>query len=170
MINSSIATGTSIKIGKFLVPNVLYPRDNPELVRRVELRKLPVYHDNRGCLIELVKEVSTETMCYISKTNMGMARDENVWHRHKLQEDRFAFLSGICIFAVSDGYTTQRIYITSEDNVQLIIPATIYHAFLSCSHDFMIINHPTRLYNPHDELRIPFEKVNSEAPWIIQSI
>jgi dTDP-4-dehydrorhamnose 3,5-epimerase-like enzyme len=158
-----------MQIGKFFVSNILYPDTNPELVGGVKLKKLPVHSDSRGYLIELISEFSTETMCYISRTNLGMARDEGVWHRHRYQEDRFSFLSGACIFAISDGSTTQRLYITDRDNVQLIIPALIYHAFLSCSQGFTIINHPTKLYNSRDELRIPFSDVRSEPPWTIQS-
>ena len=159
----------NVRIGKFFIPNILYIDDNPRLIEGVELRKLPIHSDDRGYLIELVKEQSTETMCYISRTNVGMARDEKMWHRHKLQTDRFSFLAGSCIFAISDGVTTQKIYITCEDNIQLIIPPLVYHAFLSCSQGFTLINNPTKLYNPLDELRISFLDILADPPWQIQS-
>lgn len=164
-----MTAGTNFQIGKFLVKHLLYPDDKPDLIDGVELRKLSPHFDDRGSLIELVKEFSTDTMVYMSRTNLGVARDEDRWHLHYLQTDRFTYITGSCIFALSDGKVTHRIYLTSEDNVQLIIPPNVYHCFLACSQGFTLINVPTKIYNPLDELRIKFEAVEAEAPWIIQS-
>src|SRR3989344_7945368 len=82
-----------------------------DLIEGVILRKLAVHKDTTGSLVETLrsdwKDVFNSgdlafAMQYMSITPSAVARDEDMWHIHKFQKDRFICISGRIITAVYD--------------------------------------------------------------------
>ena len=72
------------------------------LIEGVILRKLTVHGDPTGSLVETLRSDWQDVfdnnklgfaMQYISTTPPGIARDEDMWHVHKFQKDRFICVS-----------------------------------------------------------------------------
>lgn len=112
-------------------------------------------------------------MQYYSVTPSGMARDENVWHYHPLQEDRFLAIQGSIVVAVADNRLDSKtrgvlnlFYMEAEKNPYLLlIPKKTLHGFMVVSKkSAILLNFPTKLYNPKEEGRIPYEKTLVKFP------
>ena len=82
-----------------------------DLIQDVIVRSLMVNEDPRGILVETLRtdwhDVYHEgrmpfAQCYYSITNPGVARDEDQWHVHQHQDDRFLCLSGQLVVAIFD--------------------------------------------------------------------
>lgn len=152
-----------------------------DIIDGVVIRKLVVHKDESGSLFETLrrdwKDVYNENdlafaMQYMSITPSGLARDEDKWHVHKFQKDRFICASGQIVAAIFDPRNGSRtkdklnLFKMSPQNEKemymLIIPENTYHGFMVISKDQgFLLNFPTQLYNPEDEGRIP----NKEFSW-----
>src|SRR3990167_7567216 len=80
-------------------------------IEGVIIRKLIMHKDPTGSLVETLRtdwqDVFNSTdlnfaMQYMSVTPPGIARDENTWHVHKHQKDRFICASGRIVTAIYD--------------------------------------------------------------------
>lgn len=149
----------------------------------IRVRKLQVNADDRGNLVETLKidwedfydpERLPFKQSYFSFTRAGVARDEDQWHIHRHQRDRFVVVSGNLVVGVHDprpeSVTTGMINLFrmgdaqgSEGQFTLMIPERVHHGFLVApGGPAILINYPTRLYDPDDEGRIPFAAVAAE--------
>ncbi len=108
-------------------------------------------------------------MQYFSVTNPGIARDEKVWHFHLNQEDRFIVAAGEVITAVADFRKDSQDYgllnlfhmRSLDDPFIVLIPKGTLHGFMVVSNEpAVLLNFPTALYNPQDELRVPYKEAN----------
>jgi len=106
-------------------------------------------------------------MQYYSITPPGLARDEGVWHYHPTQEDRFLTVQGAIITAIADsreesstkGLLNLFHMKADEDPYILLIPKRTLHGFMVISKESAILlNFPTSLYNPKEEVRIPYKQ------------
>lgn len=148
-----------------------------QLVDGVVMHPLKVNRDETGVLVETLRtdwhDVYGESgfaMQYYSVTNPGVARDEGVWHYHPTgQEDRFLVVSGAIVTAVADnreGSSTKGLlnlfHMDSDtDSYLLLIPKKTLHGFLVVSKTSgILLNFPTRLYDPKEEGRIPHNEVD----------
>lgn len=153
---------------------------NKTLIKDVVIYPLKVNQDKRGTLVESLKinwpEVFNEktrpfTQCYYSITKPGVARDEDRWHYHHQQEDRFVVVKGDIVVAMYDWrkdsptYGVLNLFPMGEsqgDNNQylLLIPINVLHCFKNISQkEAVLLNFPTRLYDQKDEKRIAFKEV-----------
>jgi len=150
-------------------------------IEGVVLRKLIIHKDPTGSLVETLRCDWTDVfdkkdlpfaMQYVSVTPSGIARDENVWHVHKHQTDRFICIDGKVVVAIYDHreksktYGKLNLFIMGPENENemylLIIPKEAFHSFMTISKNpAHLLNFPTRLYNPQDEGRVP----NKEFKW-----
>lgn len=138
---------------------------------------LKINKDASGLLVETLRTDWQEiygpnrefAMQYYSVTDSGVARDEDTWHYHKIQEDRFLVAQGVIITAIADsrkGSSTNGLlnlfYMEAHTNPYiLLIPKKTLHGFMAVSKpSAMLLNYPTALYNPKDEVRIPYSEVN----------
>lgn len=143
------------------------------LIDGVILRKLTVHKDTTGMLVETLREnwddVLNTTMPfkmqYISQTPPGIARDEDQWHVHKNQKDRFVCISGRIVTAVYDPRKNLKscgrlnLFTMGPENedemYMVVIPEETYHGFIAISHKpALLANFPTQIYNPEDEGRV----------------
>ncbi len=153
----------------------------PDLIDGVVMRKLIIRKDESGTLFETLRRDWQDVynqgdrmfaMQYMSITPSGLARDEDKWHVHQLQEDRFVCVSGRIVSAIFDprpGSKTEgklNLFTMSPQNedemFMLVIPKNTYHGFLVVSKEpGHLLNFPTQLYNPKDEGRIQ----NTQFSW-----
>jgi dTDP-4-dehydrorhamnose 3,5-epimerase len=142
----------------------------------VVLRALKVNRDPRGTLTELLRvdwpDIFGETMpfaqVYTSTTAPGVARDEDRWHVHQHQTDRFYCVAGRIVVAIADprpdSPTRGRILLVelaSEADapaplVVTIPPGTLHGFVVTSATTATLLNFPNRLYDPNDEGRLPF--------------
>ncbi len=158
-----------------------------DLIEGVVMKKLVVHKDESGILFETLRvdwqdvynqEDLKFAMQYMSQTPSGLARDENQWHVHKHQKDRFICSSGQIVSAVFDPRENSKtkgklnLFLMGpqkeEEMYMLIIPEETYHGFMVISKEQgYLLNFPTQLYNPDDEGRVQhsdpmWEKVRSD--------
>ena len=156
------------------------------IIADVKLRKLTIHQDERGLLVETLREDWSGIFrrpnlgfgqSYYSVTKPGFARDENKWHVHpKKQTDRFVILSGSAVVALYDWRKESKtrgvlnLFLMGEvngDNNQylLLIPRNVLHAFCvvgkeSCG----LLSFPDHLYDHEEEGRVSFAKVGVDFP------
>ena len=151
------------------------------LIEGVIVHKLTVYKDESGSLVETLRHDWDDVyntsdlsfaMQYMSKTPSGLARDEDKWHVHKFQKDRFICASGRIVTAIFDPRVTSNtkdnlnLFVMSpekeEEMYMVVIPENTYHGFMVISKEpGYLLNFPTQLYNPEDEGRVE----NKQFSW-----
>ena len=157
-------------------------KDSVKLVKDVLLYPLKVNRDETGILVETLRKDWPDiygknrefAMQYFSVTEPLIARDENLWHYHPtVQEDRFLVAYGEIITAVADnreesetkGLLNLFRMKVDEDPYILLIPKKTLHGFMVISSTpAVLLNFPTSLYNPKEELRITHQEANVKFP------
>ncbi|MBI4498816.1 MAG: dTDP-4-dehydrorhamnose 3,5-epimerase family protein [Chloroflexi bacterium] len=162
--------------------DLIDPRRLDGLIADVVTRRLKVNRDARGILVETLRidwpEVYTGderpfAQAYYSLTNPGVARDEDRWHYHHFQEDRFVVACGDVVLALYDWRPTSPTYrrlnliplgegCGDDGQLLVVVPRNVLHAFLVVGdRPALLLNSPTQLYNPEDEGRIPFAEAGA---------
>jgi dTDP-4-dehydrorhamnose 3,5-epimerase len=148
-----------------------------EHVHDVVVRVLDPHLDERGSLTEVLRSdwlelfnptTSGFAQCYYSLTKPGVARDEDRWHVHQYQKDRFVIVDGVAALALYDPrphsptrglLNVFRIYGAKylEGQSVVLVPEGVLHSFLALgAGSCILLNLPTRLYDGSDEGRVPF--------------
>lgn len=157
-----------------------------DLIEGVVLRKLKINKDESGTLIETLRTDWSDVidahmpfaMQYVSTTPSGQIRDQDKWHVHKNQIDRFICIGGKIVTVLYDSrqntktFKKLNLFVQSPENEEemslVVIPKDVYHGFMVTSKEpGILLNFPTALYNPEDELRIEnthfdWEKVKAD--------
>lgn len=156
-------------------------KDTNELIKDVITYPLKINKDVSGVLVETVRSDWEEiygsgrefAMQYYSVTAHGIARDEDIWHYHLMQEDRFLVVQGAIIAAVADfrkesptnGLLNLFYMEANTDPYILLIPKKTLHGFLVVSKmPAILLNSPTKLYNPQDEKRMNHSRAKIKFP------
>lgn len=155
--------------------------NHQNLIEGVVLRKLVIHKDESGTLIETLRRDWNDVfgedglnfaMQYLSITPSGLIRDEDRWHVHKKQKDRFICVSGKIVTALYDpreGSKTKGqldLFLMGpekeEEMFMVVIPEDVYHGFMAVSKEpGYLLNFPTQLYTGEDEGRVE----NSQFDW-----
>lgn len=153
-----------------------------KVIDDVLIYPLKINRDTSGVLVETLRtdwegiygKDREFAMQYYSITENGIARDENVWHYHPTaQEDRFLVVQGEIVVAVADkrerssthGLLNLFYMQADRDPYILLIPKKTLHTFLVVSDKpAIMLNYPTKLYNPAEEGRMPFKDANIKLP------
>ncbi len=151
-------------------------KDSKTIIDGIVMHPLKINKDESGILVETLRkdwpviygEGREFAMQYYSVTPPGLARDEDVWHCHPtVQEDRFIVISGEIVVAVADtreGSKTNGIlnlfHMKSDESPYiLLIPKNTLHGFMVVSETpATLLNFPTAVYNPAEELRVAYDK------------
>ncbi len=153
-------------------------KNQNNLIADVICYPLKVNRDASGILVETLKTNWSEVFGnerpfaqnYYSLTPSGTARDENVWHQHPNQEDRFVVIQGDIVVAIYDWRKESQTYgklnlfkmgESEGDDGQylLLIPKNTLHGFCVISKkSALLLNFPTLLYNPQEEGRISHQE------------
>jgi len=144
-----------------------------KLIGDIIMYPLSINKDASGMLVETLRSDWKDiygkgrkfAMQYYSITKSGIARDENVWHYHSMQEDRFLVVQGEIVVAIADnckksltnGMLNLFYMQAYKDPYILLVPKNTLHGFLVVSKaPAILLNFPTRVYNPQDEKRINY--------------
>ena len=151
------------------------------LIAGIVVRRLKVNRDPRGILVETLRRDWPDlydptarpfAQTYYSVTYPGVARDEDRWHMHHHQEDRFVVLAGDLVLAIADQRPDSptrgmlNLFKLGESNgdegqLEVLVPRATLHGYVVVGQKpAVLINSPTQLYNPADELRIPFREAD----------
>ena len=150
----------------------------------VIVRDLKVNRDPRGTLTELLREDWPDifgaalpfAQVYTSTTAPGVARDEDRWHVHRHQTDRFYCVAGRIVVPIADvrpgsptngGLMLVELAAEADAPAPLVvtIPAGTLHGFVVTSAGpATLLNFPNRLYDPSDEGRLPFADAGVTFP------
>lgn len=139
-----------------------------------------IFYDPRGFLIETFassKEKDKSVYSYFSVTQPGQARDQDQYHFHQQQTDRFTVVRGkmwILLLDMREGSTTlsklEVVEVKGADlkvrtkrtipAYTLIIPPGVYHGIMAPGPgEAELVNQPSREYDPNDEGRVPFRRI-----------
>ena len=161
------------------------PDDKTKHIHEVVVRRLTVNRDNRGILVETLRADWTDlfdseerpfAQTYYSVTEPNVARDENEWHVHERQEDRFVVLSGEMVIGLHDPRPdsptrgTINLFrmgdsLGDDGQFAVLIPRLVHHGFVvGPNRPAVLTNFPTRIYDPNDEGRVPFDQVGALMP------
>lgn len=171
--------------GAPLSPPYTDPSEAAALIAGVVARHLRVNRDPRGILAETLRADwqdcydPTERpfgQAYYSSTEPWVARDEDRWHVHERQADRFVIPRGdvvVALYDPRDGSPTRgrlnlvRLGESNGDGGQylLLIPPGVLHGFMVVGPgDALLLNYPTRLWDPADEGRVPIVEAGAALP------
>jgi len=156
-------------------------KEKLKLIKDVLLYPLKVNRDDSGTLVETLRKDWLDIygkdreffMQYYSVTQPGIARDEDVWHYHPNQEDRFIVAYGEIITAVADSRENSETFgllnlfhmQADQDPCILLIPKKTLHGFMVVSKTpAVLLNFPTALYDPQEESRIPYSNAQIKFP------
>ncbi len=160
------------------------PSEPSQLIADVVARRLNVNRDPRGVLVETLKDTWVDcydparwpfAQSYYSVTEPWVARDEDRWHLHERQADRFIVPSGDIALALYDSRQGSRTHAwlnlirmgesNGDDGQYLVlIPPRVLHGFLALGpRAALLLNFPTRQYDPADEGRVPFADVGARV-------
>ena len=139
------------------------------MIEGVKLRPLVKHMDDRGYLMEVLRDDDPEFTCfgqvYVSVCLPGIVK---AWHAHRIQTDHLCIIHGLGKIGLYDGrkdsptYRQTQTVVTGELNSQLVqIPPLVWHGYMGLGNEpVYIMNVPTQHYNRQepDELRVdPFE-------------
>ncbi len=150
----------------------------------VVVRPLAVNRDPRGTLTELLRadwagvfgEELPFAQVYASVTAPGVARDEDRWHLHRRQTDRFVCLAGRLVVAVADARPESAargklllVELAASGDApapaMVTIPPGTLHGIVALGDaPAMLLNFPTRLYDASDEERVDFVETGIALP------
>lgn len=150
-------------------------KSSNKLIKDTVMYPLKINKDASGILVETLRSDWKDiygkgrefAMQYYSITESGIARDEDVWHYHLMQEDRFLVVQGEIVVAVADnrresltnGMLNLFYMQASRDPYILLVPKNTLHGFLVVSRiPAILLNFPTQIYNPQDEKRINYSE------------
>ena len=150
-------------------------------INDIEILQRDIFYDERGFLIEtfaITKEKIKSVYSYVSLTQPGFARDNDKFHYHLKQKDRFTVILGeiwILLYDARKSSTTfgnlEVVSLKGGDSKikqkttlsswTITVPQGIYHGIKNPNPFLAIlVNHPTSEYNPQDEGRILFSQVS----------
>lgn len=167
-----------------MAENEIAPIDPEQItITGIEVLKRNLFADNRGFLVETFadsKEKQPSVYCYSSLIAPGCAKDVDKFHHHKIQQDRFTVVLGklwILLYDKRENSSTYgkiEVVQTSGGNPKttekitlpaytITIPQGVYHGIKNPGSEITIlVNHPTKEYNPDDEGRTLFSAVPIE--------
>ena len=138
------------------------------MIEGVQIKTLKVFSDDRGCLMEVVKEDDALFM-EIRQTTFTIAYPGIIkaFHWHRQQFDIWFFTSGSAQVVLHDlreksktRGQTQVVYMGERNPVALLIPPEVAHGYrVLGDKPAGLIYHTTRAYNAEspDEERISFD-------------
>jgi dTDP-4-dehydrorhamnose 3,5-epimerase len=156
----------------------------PSRVDGAVLHGLTTHRDPRGTLTELLRadwpgvygEAMPFAQVYTSTTGASVARDEDKWHVHQHQTDRFYCVAGRIVVPIADARpdspTFGRLMLVElaadQDApaplVVTIPPGTLHGFVVTSPGPATLLNFPNRLYDPSDEGRRPFAEAGVTLP------
>ncbi len=150
-----------------------------KLIAGVKLKRLRVIPDERGRLMELVRndeEIFEKFgQVYMTTTRPGIIK---AWHLHRLQDDNAACVQGMIKLALYDPREDSptkglinEFFIGVHNPLLVHIPKGVYHGWKGISaEEAIVVNLVTEPYNYEnpDELRLPYNTDQIPYSWEVK--
>lgn len=146
------------------------------MIEGVKIKELKIFSDDRGCLMEVVKE-GEPLFREIKQTTFTLAYPGVIkaFHWHRLQSDIWFFPSGSAQVVLHDlreesktRGETQVVYMGERNPRVLLIPPEVAHGYRVLGEKPAgLIYHTTKAYDPAnpDEERMPFDDPRVGFDW-----
>lgn len=145
-----------------------------KLIHGVKVKKLKVIPDERGRLMEMLREDDDLFIrfgqVYLTTAYPGAVKG---WHYHKKQTDHFVVVKGMMKVVLYDGREgsptygeVNEIFMGEQNQILLQIPPLVYHGFKCISdQEAIVVNIPTEkyIYSDPDEYRV--DPHDNEIPY-----
>ena len=156
----------------------MYNVENMELIDGVKVKKLRVIPDERGWLMEILRDddeiFRKFGQVYLTTAYPGVVK---AWHYHKKQWDNFTCIKGmmkVALYDPRDDSPTKGMineFFIGEKNPMLIsVPPMVYHGFKAIGNETAyFLSIPTEHYNydDPDEYRLPPDTPEIPYDWIL---
>jgi len=153
--------------------------NSPSLIERVKIKQLKMNADERGMLMEILREddeiFERFGQVYVALNYPGVIR---AWHYHKLQNDFFVVVRGMIKVALYDAREdsstkgeVNEFFLGEQNNILLRIPVGVMHGYKTIGVvPSLLLNFPTRVYNQDepDEYRLPYDTDQIPYDWDIK--
>ena len=138
----------------------------PPRIDGVKTKMLRVIPDERGYLMEILREDDTELFTrfgqvYVSATYPGVVK---AWHYHERQVDNFACIAGMVKLVLIDtrpesptNGAVNEFFVGAQNPMLVQVPNLVYHGWKCISLDMaLVVNVPTEPYHYEqpDEFRV----------------
>ncbi len=147
---------------------------NKELIKGVKIKKLKVIPDERGRLMEILRNDDELFIkfgqIYITTVYPGVTK---AWHYHENQTDNMTVLKGMAKIALFDNREDSptkgginEFFVGEHNPILVQVPRMVYHGFKCISEEeAIVLNIPTETYNYKnpDEYRI--DPHNNDIPY-----
>lgn len=147
-----------------------------ELIVGVQVKKLRLIPDERGFLMEMLRndwpEFDKFAQSYVTACYPGVIK---AWHYHKKQWDHFVCVHGmakVVLYDPREGSSTKgfvnEFHIGLLNPMLIKIPPMVYHGFTAEGNQpALIVNFPTELYDyaQPDEHRVPYNDPSIPYEW-----
>ena len=151
-----------------------------DLIEGVKLKKLRVIPDERGWLMEILRnddEIFEKFgQVYITTAYPGVVKG---WHFHKIQTDNFTCIKGMMKVVLYDGREESSTYqkfneffIGDKNPLLISVPPFVYHGFKAIGDETAIfLNVPTHVYQYEgpDEFRTPPDDPEIGYDWLLDA-
>jgi len=149
-----------------------------ELIHGVKVKKLKVIPDERGWLMEILRNdddmFERFGQVYITTAYPGVVKG---WHYHRVQTDNFTCIKGMMKVALYDArkdsptYKKVNEFFVGEKNPLLIsVPPRVFHGFKAIGTETaFFLNVPTDVYNykEPDEFRAAPDDPDIDYDWVL---
>ncbi|MDQ7851200.1 MAG: dTDP-4-dehydrorhamnose 3,5-epimerase family protein [Armatimonadota bacterium] len=145
--------------------DIMLAKQNVATIRDVSFVPLVAHVDDRGYLIEILRQVDPHFAKFGQVYLVGnFARGTiRAFHKHEAQWDWFFISRGAAKVVLVDDrrdsptYGQMNVFVTSAQNPSLIaIPPGVYHGWMSLADDTQLVSVASEVYNREkpDEVRI----------------
>lgn len=122
----------------------------------IEIKKLKVFSDERGCLFEILRNVDEVLgKTEIAQVTVGVLKPgiTKAWHMHKEQTDHITILKGKALLGLANGKETEKIFLDEKKPELVKISPGIWHGIKALEGEAVILYIMNKTYNPEDEFR-----------------
>ena len=144
------------------------------MIKDVQCKPLTVLADDRGCFMEVVREddpfFSRFGQSNFTLTYPGVVK---AWHWHREQDDLWFVTCGMAQVGLHDlredsptRGQTDVFYLGEHNRALLFIPSGVAHGYrVLGTTPLGLVYYTTHRYNPHDELRRPWNDPTIGFDW-----
>ncbi|MCE5340402.1 MAG: dTDP-4-dehydrorhamnose 3,5-epimerase family protein [Planctomycetaceae bacterium] len=146
------------------------------MIDGVVIKKLVTHRDNRGFFREIIRSTDdffSEGFAQWSHSQMytGVIK---AWHWHKVQTDYWYICNGVLRVGLCDMRENSKTYKQTMDFLMgdnqesqiVAIPPGVAHGCKSLQGPVNLLYVTSRIYDPKDELRIPYNDPSINFDWL----
>ncbi|MEN6384209.1 MAG: dTDP-4-dehydrorhamnose 3,5-epimerase family protein [Phycisphaerales bacterium] len=146
------------------------------MIDGIVFKKLVTHKDNRGFFREIIRSSDESFSEGFGQWSHSLMYDDVIkaWHWHKVQTDHWYVCSGVLRVGLCDMRENSKTYKQTmdflmgdnQDSQVLTIPPGIAHGCKTIQGPVNLLYVTSKIYDPKDELRIPYNDPSIKFDWI----